>query len=103
MVEPSVAELVGILFESDNDAWRDDAAQLLALSPDLVEAEAALVNAIVSDAIDDSLKRTCAESLAAIWIKRGCVDKCKLTRLAGMPRGVVEAFLLAAGIAPNKA
>lgn len=101
MVERSITELVRVLFGSDNDAWRDDAAQLLALSSDQAAAEAALLEAITSDAIDDSLKRTCAESLASIWVKRGFFEPHNLTRLTGMPRTVIEAFLVAAGTRPQ--
>ena len=94
----SVAELVQVLYESKNDAWRDDAAELLARAPDRAEAEAALIEAIQSSAIDDSLRRTCAESLAEIWIERGSVSESAFAELQGMPRDVVKTFLRAANI-----
>ena len=95
MGERSVAELVEILYRSSNDVWRDDAAGQLASAPHRAEAEAALLDAIDSPAIDDSLRRTCAESLATIWVDQGRVNEFALARLAGMPREVVESFLLA--------
>ena len=96
MASKLVAELVQVLYESKNDAWRDDAAEQLALVPDQAEAEAALIGAITSSAIDDSLRRTGAESLASIWIERGYVTEGAFSKLHGMPRDVAAAFLRAA-------
>ena len=58
----------------------------------------ALIKAIQSPALDDSLRRTCAESLATIWIEQGAVQQHAFNRLEGMPREVVEAFLIAAQV-----
>lgn len=98
MITRSVGELVQILCGSENEAWRDDAAQELAHAPNRDEAEVALLEAIESPTLDDSLLRTCAESLATIWIERGAVEQRAFARLTGMPRQVVEAFLLAAHV-----
>jgi hypothetical protein len=94
----SVTELVEILYKSENDVWRDDAAQDLASASNHAEAEVALLEAIESPALDDSLRRTCAESLATLWINQGHVQDHILAKLHGMPRDVIEAFLLAAEI-----
>jgi hypothetical protein len=94
----TVAELVEILYGSTNDAWRDDAAQELALASDRAGAEAALVAGIESPGLDDSLRRTCAESLASIWIDQGYAPATILSKLDGMPKDVIDAFLRAAAI-----
>jgi cytochrome P450 len=101
MTHQSVAELVHTLLNSENDAWRDDAAQALADVSDHAEAERALIAAIESPKLDDSLRRTCAESLAAIWIKTGEVPQEPMRKLTGAPRAVVEAFLRAAHLLPD--
>lgn len=94
----SVAELVAVLYKSDNDAWRDDAAEQLAFASKQSDAEAALIAAIHSPEIDDSLRRTCAESLASIWIRKGEPDRHALAGISGGPREVLVAFLTSAGI-----
>jgi hypothetical protein len=96
----SVKELADILMNSQNDVWRDDAAEELADVPDCRRAEEALMAAIESLKLDDSLRRTCAESLATIWIRAGHVPQESMKRLTGMPRSVVEDFLRDAGLVP---
>jgi hypothetical protein len=100
MTHHSVDNLVDILMNSANDAWRDDAAEELANSPDQFRAEKALISAIESPKLDDSLRRTCAESLATIWIRAGYVPVEEMSRLTGVPRIVVEAFLREAHLLP---
>src|SRR5436305_13780296 len=97
----SVDKLLKTLLDSDNDAWRDDAAEELAKSPDVERAEEALFLAIESPKLDDSLRRTSAESLAEIWIRRGGTTREKICRLSGTPRVVAEEFLRVAGLLPN--
>lgn len=96
-VKYTVEYLTQILYHSKNGAEQDDAAELLAVADDCSAAESALFHAIESTEIDDSLKRTCAESLVSIWIARGRVSHDYFDRLAGMPRDVVVAFLIATG------
>jgi hypothetical protein len=71
----SVEQLRNAFFYSSNDVVRDDAAQQLAerhCQED--EAQTALFEGILSAVLDDSLKRTCAESLAEIWIRRNQIN-----------------------------
>ena len=86
-----------VLFYSSNDAIRDDAAERLGDTywrED--EAQKVLFEGIFSPALDDSLKLTCAESLAEIWIRRGQVNDDLYERLDGSKfRGVIDAFLAA--------
>lgn len=96
----SIEELLQLLLHSSNDVWRDEAAEELAKFPDSTQAEQALFLAISSPLLDDSLRRTCAESLANIWIRSGGVERQTLETLAGMPRTVAEAFLKAAKVQP---
>jgi hypothetical protein len=94
----NVDELLAVVLKPGNDALRDDAAEELAKCTDSEAAQAALVRAIGSPDVDDSLRRTCAESLAEIWIARRKVDQEIFRRLNGMPREVVVAFLKATGL-----
>lgn len=96
MRQESVESLLDTLLNSPNDAWRDDAAQDLADCSDNVQAQEALFTAISSLKLDDSLIRTCAESLATIWILSGGVTTANIKRLNGVPRFVVEEYLRAA-------
>ena len=98
MTQQSIDTLLDTLMNSSNDTWRDDAAQELANCPNKPQAEEALFTAIASSNLDDSLRRTCAESLATIWIRAGQVQDEKVRRLTGMPRIVVEEFLRTAQI-----
>jgi hypothetical protein len=91
----SVEQLRNALFYSSNDVVRDDAAEQLAerhWQED--EAQIVLFEGIVSAALDDSLKRTCAESLAEIWIRRNQIDDELYERLMGNKfREVIDTFL----------
>jgi hypothetical protein len=97
-MQRSVSDLMEILLNGINDAWRDDAAEALGSVPAREEATAALVAAIGSPTLDDSLRCTCAESLAQIWIHEGKAQPHILAKLSGMPRNVVESYLRAAQI-----
>lgn len=74
-------ELKEVLLYSDNDVWRDDAAELLADHWQNDSAEVILIEAIESGLLDESLKLTCVESLAAIWNRRGKVNESIYGRL----------------------
>ena len=91
----SVEQLRNALFYSSNDVVRDDAAQQLAerhCQED--EAQTALFEGILSAVLDDSLKRTCAESLAEIWIRRNQINDDLYERLTvNKFREVIDAFL----------
>lgn len=102
MKNQTIEGLLEILLHSSNDAWRDDAAEDLANCKEELKAERALFEAIVSPKLDDSLRRTCAESLAVIWIRSGHVEMDKLDKLAGMARQVVEEHLKTENLLPNK-
>jgi hypothetical protein len=95
--DKNLEELLNILYESDNDAWRDDAAQALADFADSPLAQAALIAALDSKRLDESLERTCAESLATIWIRQGYAPGSVLARVSGVPREVIDAYLISSG------
>ena len=98
MKKDSIDDLLEILLHSSNDAWRDDAAEALANCEDVIQAECALLKAIASPKLDDSLRRTCAESISEIWIKSGYVDRDKLNSLTGIAKQVVEDHLVSANV-----
>lgn len=101
MKNESVDDLLEILLHSPNDAWRDDAAEALASCKDVIKAEYALLKAIASPKLDDSLRRTCAESIAVLWIKLGYFEMDKLNSLTGIVRQIVEDHLKAANLLSN--
>ncbi|MFZ1767414.1 MAG: hypothetical protein WAT68_12305 [Candidatus Nitrotoga sp.] len=96
----SVNKLLDTLFNATNDVWRDDAAEELGDCSDLIAAQEALFFAIESGQLDNSLRRTCAESLAKVWISRGYVKREELQRLKESERFIAEAFLRAANLLP---
>lgn len=100
----SVEQLRKALFFSSNDVVRDDAAEALAerhWRED--EAQNVLYEGLISPAIDDSLKRTCAESLAEVWIRRGLVDDNLYRCLSDNKfRKIIDAFLEAAKLKPEE-
>jgi hypothetical protein len=98
MIDRSVEELLETVLNSENEVWRDDAAEELAKVSDRAKAEAALLAAIKSPKLDDSLRATCADSLATIWIETGHVSQDVMKSLTGEPRKIVEAFLRKAGM-----
>ena len=101
MKQSSLAELVDTLLNSPNGAWRDDAAEELARWPEPVAAEEALLSAIESPKLDESLRMTCAESLAIIWIARGHYPAAALDKLQGHSRAVAEALLRDASVSSD--
>lgn len=96
-LEPSIEQLRNYLFHSSNDALRDDAAERLGDTHwQEDEAQNVLFEGICSDALDDSLKLTCAESLAEIWIRRGQVNDDLYERLEGSKfRETIDLYLKA--------
>jgi hypothetical protein len=97
-----IKELNQILLHSGNDVDRDDAAELLYEKYwNEPESQFILVSAINSGLLDDSLIRTCAESLVQIWLRLNIVNNEIYSQLTGMPKEVVDAFLNYK--APNKA
>ena len=93
----SVEQLRNDLFHSSNDVLRDDAAERLGDTYwQNDEAQKVLFDGICSDALDDSLKLTCAESLAEIWLRRGQINDHLYERLKGSRfRESIDAFLKA--------
>lgn len=89
-----IAELQNTLLFSDNDAWRDDAAEDLArLYWHEPQAQQILLDAIMSGYLDESLIHTAAESLAEIWNKLGKVNMDIYRQLSGVSKYVADAFI----------
>jgi hypothetical protein len=96
----TLLELQETLLRSKNDAWRDDAAELIAeLYWQDDAAEGVLVEAMNSDLLDDSLRRTCLESIAEIWIRRGAINTETYDQFVGGPSQVIlDAWITASGL-----
>jgi glycosyltransferase A (GT-A) superfamily protein (DUF2064 family) len=89
-----IEELLKILLSSDNDVWRDDAAEDLArLHWQNEESQKALIVAINSGKLDDSLIQTCLESLAEIWGNLGQVNNKYYCELSSTSKEIVDNYL----------
>lgn len=93
MTQETIESLLNTLLHSSNGAWQDDAAQELANCSDQARAEEALFFAISSPKLDESLRRTCAESLVTIWIRLGEVTFEKIQMLHDAARDEAELLL----------
>lgn len=85
--------LISVLLDSSNEFGdRDDAALDLSLY-DEPEAEAALAQIATDATNDEDLADTCGESLAEIWLRKGCVDREVFARLSPASKRVVILML----------
>jgi hypothetical protein len=76
MLEPSLDELKQTLQNSSNSAFREDAAQKIALIHwENDQSQRILSDLIQFGSLDKRLRFTCIEALADFWIRRGKIDR----------------------------